>query len=138
MSDKRSSGWSIRLNSWLVPALVVVAAEPSRTAARYGPRADRYATFEAGAAAQGYHAHAGALVGETEREGHHRLPGQGRARCGETCIGVIAELPTRVRNGSDAKIVSGWLAARGLGWLAKRGCLTAARCPFIHMITIIM
>jgi SagB-type dehydrogenase family enzyme len=43
-----------RGQSWLAraPALVVVAAEPSRTAARYGARADRYVAIETGAAAQ--------------------------------------------------------------------------------------
>ena len=34
------------------PALVVVAAQPARTAARYGTRAERYVAIEAGAAAQ--------------------------------------------------------------------------------------
>lgn len=39
---------------WLAeaPALVVIAAEPSRTSARYGTRAERYVAMEAGAAAQ--------------------------------------------------------------------------------------
>jgi SagB-type dehydrogenase family enzyme len=39
---------------WLAdaPALVVIAAQPARTAARYGARADRYLAIEAGAAAQ--------------------------------------------------------------------------------------
>jgi SagB-type dehydrogenase family enzyme len=39
---------------WLAdaPALVVIAAQPQRTAARYGARADRYVAIEAGAAAQ--------------------------------------------------------------------------------------
>jgi SagB-type dehydrogenase family enzyme len=52
-----------RGQTWLAdaPALVVVAAEPSRTAARYGPRAERYATFEAGAAAQNLLLQAAAL-----------------------------------------------------------------------------
>jgi SagB-type dehydrogenase family enzyme len=34
------------------PALVVIAAQPARTAARYGARAERYVALEAGAAAQ--------------------------------------------------------------------------------------
>jgi SagB-type dehydrogenase family enzyme len=34
------------------PALVVIAAQPQRTAARYGARAERYVAIEAGAAAQ--------------------------------------------------------------------------------------
>lgn len=39
---------------WLAdaPALVVIAAQPQRTAARYGARAERYVAIEAGAAAQ--------------------------------------------------------------------------------------
>lgn len=43
-----------RGQAWLAeaPALVVIAAEPSRTAARYGARADRFVNMEAGAAAQ--------------------------------------------------------------------------------------
>jgi len=43
-----------RGQAWLAeaPALVVVAAEASRTAARYGARAERYVAMEAGAAAQ--------------------------------------------------------------------------------------
>lgn len=40
--------------SWMrdAPALVVIAAQPARTAARYGARAERYIAIEAGAAAQ--------------------------------------------------------------------------------------
>lgn len=40
--------------TWLAqaPAFVVIAAEPGRTAARYGSRAGRYVAIEAGAAAQ--------------------------------------------------------------------------------------
>ena len=43
-----------RGQAWLAeaPVLVVIAAEPSRTAARYGARAERYVAMEAGAAAQ--------------------------------------------------------------------------------------
>jgi len=43
-----------RGQAWMAeaPALVVIAAEPSRTAARYGTRAERYVAMEAGAAAQ--------------------------------------------------------------------------------------
>lgn len=39
---------------WLrdAPALLVIAAQPARTAARYGARAERYIAIEAGAAAQ--------------------------------------------------------------------------------------
>jgi SagB-type dehydrogenase family enzyme len=40
--------------SWLrdAPALVLIAAQPARTAARYGARAERFVAIEAGAAAQ--------------------------------------------------------------------------------------
>jgi len=40
--------------TWLreAPAYVLIAAEPSRTVARYGQRAERYVAMEAGAAAQ--------------------------------------------------------------------------------------
>jgi len=40
--------------SWVgeAPAIVVIAAQPVRTVARYGARADRYVAIEAGAAAQ--------------------------------------------------------------------------------------
>jgi len=43
-----------RGQAWLgdAPALVVIAAQPSRTSARYGARVDRYVAIEAGAAAQ--------------------------------------------------------------------------------------
>ncbi|MBK7517012.1 MAG: SagB/ThcOx family dehydrogenase [Betaproteobacteria bacterium] len=43
------------------PAIVVIAAEPSRTAARYGARAERYVAMEAGAAAQNLQSQAVAL-----------------------------------------------------------------------------
>jgi SagB-type dehydrogenase family enzyme len=40
--------------SWIggAPAMVVIAAQPARTVARYGAHADRYVAIEAGAAAQ--------------------------------------------------------------------------------------
>lgn len=43
-----------RGQGWIggAPALVVVAAQPARTVARYGARAERYVAVEAGAAAQ--------------------------------------------------------------------------------------
>jgi SagB-type dehydrogenase family enzyme len=43
-----------RGQTWMqdAPALVLIAAQPGRTAARYGPRADRFVAMEAGAAAQ--------------------------------------------------------------------------------------
>ena len=43
-----------RVQPWLrdAPALVVIAAQPARTAARYGARTERYVAIEAGAAAQ--------------------------------------------------------------------------------------
>jgi len=43
-----------RNQAWLgdAPALIVIAAQPGRTVARYGARADRYVAIEAGAAAQ--------------------------------------------------------------------------------------
>ena len=43
-----------RGQAWLgdAPALIVIAARPSRTSVRYGARADRYVAIEAGAAAQ--------------------------------------------------------------------------------------
>lgn len=43
------------------PALVVIAAQPARTAARYGARADAYVAMEAGAAAQNLLLQAAAL-----------------------------------------------------------------------------
>lgn len=43
-----------RGQNWVgsAPVLVIIAAEPARTAARYGSRAERYVAIEAGAAAQ--------------------------------------------------------------------------------------
>jgi len=43
-----------RGQTWMqdAPALVLIAAQPGRTATRYGPRADRFVAMEAGAAAQ--------------------------------------------------------------------------------------
>ncbi len=43
------------------PALVVIAAQPARTVARYGARAEAYVAIEAGAAAQNLLLQAGAL-----------------------------------------------------------------------------
>jgi len=43
------------------PALVVIAAQPARTAARYGARAEAYVAMEAGAAAQNLLLQAAAL-----------------------------------------------------------------------------
>lgn len=52
-----------RGQAWVAeaPAIVVIAAEPSRTAARYGARAERYVAMEAGAAAQNLQLQAVAL-----------------------------------------------------------------------------
>ena len=53
--DARSAvAAAARGQAWVAeaPAIVVIAAEPSRTAARYGARAERYVAMEAGAAAQ--------------------------------------------------------------------------------------
>ena len=52
----RGQGWMAQ-----APALVLIAAQPARTAARYGARAERYVAIEAGAAMQNLLLQAGAL-----------------------------------------------------------------------------
>lgn len=62
--DARSAvAAAARGQAWVAeaPAIVVIAAEPSRTAARYGARAERYVAMEAGAAAQNLQLQAVAL-----------------------------------------------------------------------------
>lgn len=66
---------------WLqdAPALLLVAAQPSRTAARYGTRAERYVAMESGAAAQNVLLQAvalglgGTLVGAFDDAALHRI-----------------------------------------------------------------
>jgi len=64
MGDVRAAlAIAARGQRWIAdaPALVVIAAQPARTAARYGARAEAYVAMEAGAAAQNLLLQAAAL-----------------------------------------------------------------------------
>lgn len=60
---RRAIADAARGQRWIAdaPALVVIAAQPARTEARYGARAERYVAIEAGAAAQNLLLQANAL-----------------------------------------------------------------------------
>lgn len=80
---------------WLAdaPALVVIAAQPQRTAARYGARAERYVAIEAGAAAQNLLLQAvalglgGTLVGAFDEAALRRVVPLGD---GEQVLAIVA------------------------------------------------
>lgn len=84
-----------RGQGWLrdAPALVVIAARPARTAARYGGRTERYVAIEAGAAAQNLLLQAvalglgGTIVGAFDDAALRRLLALGE---GEPPLAIVA------------------------------------------------